>query len=125
MTFTYNHNTHVISDDLPKSVTSERAAHWVSRDLIAWNLPDERAGFSYRLYWAAEGGLVGDNGTITGGSSVPLQLDAAGFLSRSVGSSRTWPPLRRSAFPPVSGAGFPRTRPGRSRSPRSTSPALL
>ena len=79
VTFTYNHNTHVITDDLPKSVTSERAAHWVSRDLIAWNLPDERAGFSYRLYWAAEGGLVNDDGTITGGSSVPLQLDASGL----------------------------------------------
>ena len=79
VTFTYNHNTHVITDDLPKSVTSERAAHWVSRDLIAWNLPDERAGFSYRLYWAAEGGLVSDDGTITGGSSVPLQLDASGL----------------------------------------------
>ena len=79
VTFTYNHNTHVITDDLPKSVTSERAAHWVSRDLIAWNLPDERAGFSYRLYWAAQGGLVADDGTITGGSSVPLQLETAGL----------------------------------------------
>ena len=79
VTFTYNHNTHLITDDLPKSVTSERAAHWVRRDLIAWNLPDEREGFSYRLYWAAEGGLVNDDGTITGGSSVPLQLVSSGL----------------------------------------------
>ena len=84
VTFTYNHSTHAITDDLPKSVTSERAAHWVSRDLLAWNLPDERAGFSYRLYWAAEGGLVNDDGTITGGSSVPLRLDTSG-LPASVG----------------------------------------
>ena len=84
VTFTYSHSTHAITDDLPTSVTSQRAAHWVSRDLLAWNLPDERAGFSYRLYWAAEGGLVNDNGTVTGGSSVPLQLDTSG-LPASVG----------------------------------------
>ena len=110
MTFTYNHSTHAITDDLPKSVTSERAAHWVSRDLLAWNLPDERAGFSYRLYWAAEGGLVNDDGTITGGvvgSVAAGRLRAAGL--GAVGSSRTWPPTRRCAFPPVSGAGFRRS----------------
>ena len=30
VTFTYNHTTHVITDDLPKSVTAQRAAHWVT-----------------------------------------------------------------------------------------------
>ena len=40
VTFTYDHATHVISDDLPRSITADRAAHWVRRDLIAWNLPD-------------------------------------------------------------------------------------
>jgi pullulanase-type alpha-1,6-glucosidase len=74
VTFTYNHTTHAITDDLPRSVTEQQAAHWVRRDLIAWDLPDARAGFSYRLYWAAQGGLTNDDGTITGGSSVPLQL---------------------------------------------------
>lgn len=79
VTFTYNHATHAITDSLPKSVTAERGAHWVRRDLLAWNLPDERAGFSYRLYWAPEGGLVNDDGTITGGSAVPLHLDSSGL----------------------------------------------
>ena len=79
VTFTYNHTTHVITDDTPKSVTALQAAHWVRRDLIAWDLPDEREGFTYRLYWAAEGGLTNDDGTITGGSSFPLELVSSGL----------------------------------------------
>ena len=79
VTFTYNHTTHVITDDTPKSVTAQQAAHWVTRDLIAWDLPDEREGFSYRLYWAAEGGLTNDDGIITGGSSFPLELVSSGL----------------------------------------------
>jgi pullulanase-type alpha-1,6-glucosidase len=79
VTFTYNHTTHVIADDLPRSVTAQQAAHWVTRNLIAWDLPDEREGFSYRLYWAAEGGLTSDDGTITGGSSFPLELVSSGL----------------------------------------------
>ncbi len=79
VTFTYSHLTHIISDNTPKSVTAERAAHWVRRDLIAWNLPDARQGFSYRLFWAAEGGLKNEDGTITGGSSAPLRLVSAGL----------------------------------------------
>ncbi len=79
VTFTYNRTTHVITDDLPRSVTAQQAAHWVTRDLIAWDLPAEREGFSYRLYWAAEGGLTNDDGTITGGSSFPLELVSSGL----------------------------------------------
>lgn len=79
VTFTYNHSTHVITDSLPRSITAERAAHWVRRDLIALDLPVQRAGFSYRLYWAANGGLKNDNGTIRGGSSIPLQLSPSGL----------------------------------------------
>ena len=56
VTFTYDHATHLISDDLPRSITADRAAHWVRRDLIAWNLPDAREGFHYRIYWDPDGG---------------------------------------------------------------------
>ena len=90
ITFTYDHATHLISDDLPKSVTAEQAAHWVRRTVIAWNLPDQRDGFSYRLFWAAEGGLVNDDGEITGGTSVPLTLIPAGL---SAGVRRDFPHL--------------------------------
>ena len=79
VTFTYDHNTHLITDSLPRSVTAERAAHWVRRDLLAWNLPDDREGFTYRLYWAAEGGLANDDGTITGGSSARVRLRSSGL----------------------------------------------
>ena len=60
-------------------MTAEQAAHWVRRTVIAWNLPDQRDGFTYRLYWAAEGGLVNDDGEITGGQSVPLTLIPSGL----------------------------------------------
>ena len=79
VTFTYDHGTHVISDDLPKSVTGQQAAHWLRRDLIAVDLPDQRAGFRYRLFRAPEGGLTNDDGTITGGSSAALRPVASGL----------------------------------------------
>ena len=74
ITFTYDHNTHLITDSLPKPLIADHAAQWLRRDTIAWNLPEERAGFSYRLYWADEGGLTNTDGTITGGSSAALTL---------------------------------------------------
>lgn len=79
VTFSYDHSTHVITDDTPKSLTAERGAHWLRRSLIAWNLPDERTGLSYRLYWASEGGLINSDGVITGGSSAPLTLVSSGL----------------------------------------------
>jgi pullulanase-type alpha-1,6-glucosidase len=79
VTFSYDHDTHLVTDSLPKSVTTERAAHWLRRDLLAWNLPEERQGLTYRLYWAAEGGLANDDGTITGGSSATLSLRSSGL----------------------------------------------
>ena len=74
VTFTYDHRTHVISDDTPKPLIADSAAHWLRRGTIAWNLPDSRDGFTYRLYWAAEGGLAEEDGAITGGQSVPLTV---------------------------------------------------
>jgi pullulanase-type alpha-1,6-glucosidase len=79
VTFSYDHSTHVISDDAPEVLGVERAAQWVRRGLIAWDLPTERQGFSYRLHWAPEGGLQVENGRIVGGSSFPLRLDQFGL----------------------------------------------
>ena len=68
--------------------------------VIAWDLPDQRAGFSYRLYWAAEGGLVNDDGEITGGQSVPLTADPGRPLRRAArASSRTSRRTTRSRVP--------------------------
>ena len=58
----------MISDDTAGAAERRRGAHWLRRGLIAWNLPDSRDGFTYRLYWAAEGGLADGGRAITGGS---------------------------------------------------------
>ncbi len=79
ITFTYDHATHVISDDLPRPVGAERGAHWLRAGVIAWDLPDDRDGLSYRLHWAPDGGLTAEDGAIVGGTSFPLELDAAGL----------------------------------------------
>ncbi len=42
ITFTYDHVTHVISDDTPKKPASERGAHWLRTDVLAWAAPDWR-----------------------------------------------------------------------------------
>jgi pullulanase-type alpha-1,6-glucosidase len=83
ITFTYDHATHLISDSLPKPLIADRSAQWLTRDTIAWNLPDDRAGFSYRLYWAPEGGLTDTAGVITGGSWAPLSLRPGGLSARA------------------------------------------
>ncbi len=79
ITFTYDHRTHRITDDTPKPLIADAAAHWLRRGTLAWDLPDDREGFTYRLFWAAEGGLTNDNGTIVGGESVPLTVRDAGL----------------------------------------------
>jgi pullulanase-type alpha-1,6-glucosidase len=65
LTFTYDHATHVISDDAPVVLGSERAAHWLRRGLLAWDAPDAA---SYRLHAAPEGGLEAVDGSIPGDS---------------------------------------------------------
>ena len=77
VTFTYDHHTHMISDDAPRSPQAVRGAHWLRRGVIAWRPPAEAQTF--RLHTAPEGGLAVTGGVITGGSSVPLELDAAGL----------------------------------------------
>ena len=73
LTFTYDHATHVISDDAPVVLGSERAAHWLRRGLFAWDAPDAA---SYRLHVAPEGGLEVVDGTIPG-DSYPLTPSGA------------------------------------------------
>ena len=77
VTFTYDHHTHVISDDVPRSLQAERGAHWLRTGVIAWRPP--AGAQTFRLHSAPEGGLAVAGGAITGGSSVPLELDAAGL----------------------------------------------
>jgi pullulanase-type alpha-1,6-glucosidase len=76
VTFTYDHATHVISDDVPRAVGAERGAHWLRSALIAWDAP---AAASYRLHAAPRGGLTAEDGAISGGESFPLTRDGAGL----------------------------------------------
>ena len=77
VTFTYDHATHVISDDTPRPLGGVQGAHWLRRGLIAWRPP--AGAQSFRLHAAPEGGLGLQDGAITGGTSQPLTLDPAGL----------------------------------------------
>jgi pullulanase-type alpha-1,6-glucosidase len=77
VTFTYDHATHVISDDTPRALGSVQGAHWLRTGLIGWRPP--AGAQSFRLHYAPQGGLEADGGSITGGSSLPLTLDPAGL----------------------------------------------
>ncbi len=77
VTFTYDHATHVITDDTPKKLGAEQGAHWLRDDVIAWKPPAGAA--SYRLHVAPEGGLTLGGGQIAGKSfpvdPIPSGLD--------------------------------------------------
>jgi pullulanase-type alpha-1,6-glucosidase len=77
VTFTYDHATHIISDDTPRPLGAEQGAHWLRAGLIAWRPP--AGARTFRLHSAPEGGLRAPDGAITGGSSVELTLDPAGL----------------------------------------------
>jgi pullulanase-type alpha-1,6-glucosidase len=81
VTFTYEHASHVISDDLPLQLGAEQRAHWLRSDLLAWDLPDERDGWTFELHAAPEGGLAvsGDGTAITGGEAFPLTVLRGGL----------------------------------------------
>ena len=92
ITFTYDHATHVISDDAPVVLGRVRAAHWLRRGLFAWDAPDAA---SYRLHVAPEGGLEVVDGTIPGDSYAADARPAR----RCRATSRTWPPSTPSSCP--------------------------
>ena len=83
VTFTYVLATHLLTvrtqEAGPTPDISKQLAHWLEQDLIAWNLPSDTAGWSFRLHWAPEGGLAVDDEAVTGGQSLPLTLDPAGL----------------------------------------------
>jgi pullulanase-type alpha-1,6-glucosidase len=81
--FTYDVATHVLeittSQAGPVIDVTRSRAHWLERRLIAWDLPADVRGWSFRLHFAPDGGLGVDAEAITGGGSVPLTLDPAGL----------------------------------------------
>jgi pullulanase-type alpha-1,6-glucosidase len=88
-TFTYELESNVLTvttgaGAAPPDLTQARA-HWLERDLIAWDLPAEAEHWTFRLHHAPKGGLAVDAEAVTGGASVPLTRDMDG-LPDSVGS---------------------------------------
>ena len=94
VTFTYaisNHQLTVTASRAgPVPDLGQQKAHWLEGDLLAWDLPAEASGWSFRLHAGATGGLVIDDEAIVGGESFPLILDAAGLPS---GEREQWPHL--------------------------------
>ncbi|MFJ6313229.1 pullulanase-type alpha-1,6-glucosidase [Pseudarthrobacter oxydans] len=72
VTFTYDHASHTLTDNVPDALGAEAGAHWLSADTIAWQAPAAE-GTTYRLYSAPDGGLAVADGQVTGGSYVPLE----------------------------------------------------
>ncbi len=60
VTFTYDDSTQRVTDDAPVAVGSESAAQWLRKGTIALDLPEDRAGWTYRLWSAPEAGLTRD-----------------------------------------------------------------
>nr|BFE46336.1 hypothetical protein GCM10017547_42290 [Pseudarthrobacter oxydans] len=79
VTFTYDHNTHRLSDDLPESLGGAAAGHWLTSDMIAWKGFDPAQATSFQLYTAENGGLTVSDGKILGGTGKELSLMPSGL----------------------------------------------
>jgi pullulanase-type alpha-1,6-glucosidase len=77
--FSYDRVTHLLTVTAgiaPPDLRTARA-QWLRRDLIAFDVPP--GAETFRLYHAAEGGLVATGEGVTGGESVSLTEDPAGL----------------------------------------------
>jgi hypothetical protein len=86
--FLYDPDSHAvtISDKPIRGSLRFARAQWVSRDTIAWNVPDG-ATSTFKLHHSPTGGLVLTPTAVTGGVDLPLTFDPAGL------SPRFWPVL--------------------------------
>lgn len=73
VTFTYDHQSHRLVDDLPDPMGAAAAGHWLSTDTLAWAGQAPAGAASFRLYTAHDGGLALANGQITGGTRIELE----------------------------------------------------
>ena len=117
LTFTYDHHSHVIADDAPFVLASERAAHWLRGGLIAWRAP---AAASYALVWAPEGGLKVAGGAIAGGSSAPLTPVASGLPADVRAQIRSSPATARCSSQTTLAGRRARSSPAKCWSPPTT-----
>jgi pullulanase-type alpha-1,6-glucosidase len=82
-TFTYDLATNVLtvttSESTAPPALDQARAHWLARELIAWDLPAVAEGWTFRLHHAPTGGLAVDAEAVTGGTSVPLTRASTGL----------------------------------------------
>jgi pullulanase-type alpha-1,6-glucosidase len=82
-TFTYDLATNILTVTTGEAGAlpdlDQARAHWLQRDLIAWDLPAAAEHWTFRLHHAPEGGLAVDAEAVTGGTSVPLTRDPDGL----------------------------------------------
>ena len=94
MTFSYVLATHVLTVTTsragPVPNLDQQKAHWLERGILAWDLPAEASGWSFRLHAAPTGGLAVDEEAILGGVSFPMTLEPDGL---SADLREQWPHL--------------------------------
>lgn len=80
-TFSFDADSHTMTvyDGEARPSLQVRRAHWLTPDLIAWNLGADPAGRTYQLGTAPAGGLTAGPAGLTGGTVVPLTYDPAGL----------------------------------------------
>ncbi|HEU5472285.1 MAG TPA: pullulanase-type alpha-1,6-glucosidase [Actinophytocola sp.] len=80
-TFSYVLATHVltVSAGVAPPNLGEQRAQWLTRDLLALDLPADTTGWTFRMVHAPDGGLVATPDGVTGGQEIPLTLDPAGL----------------------------------------------
>ena len=67
-----------ILDGVPKGNLGLAKAHWVSRDIIAWQ-PEATGSATFRLHWDSSGGLQLGSDGISGGETIQLRFEPAGL----------------------------------------------
>ena len=93
-TFSYVLATHVltVTAGTPPPNLREQRAQWLRRDLLAWDLPDDASGWTFRLFHAPDGGMAATPDGVSGGTELPLSLDPDGL-----------PPSLRQRYPHLAG----------------------
>jgi pullulanase-type alpha-1,6-glucosidase len=82
MFFRYDPVSHLLdvsARGAPRGNLTRARAHWLSRDTVAWKVDTVQPGWTFKLHYAAAGGLGLSATGVTGGIDVPLAYDPAGL----------------------------------------------
>ncbi len=95
VTFTFDSTSKIMTIEIDPSVIGAAAtppprpetsldlatqqAHWVTQDTILWNVSDIAADSTFKLFFAANAGMIGDGVGFQGGASIDLTYDPNGL----------------------------------------------